>query len=460
MDKIDLIVRNAHTVTVGGQSLTDIGISDGRIVQLGGAMAAQEEVDAAGCFVTPGGVDPHVHLTPPVRNSDEWNWSDDFESGTQAAVVGGVTTVGNMAFPGYEGTIADAIRLDSEEANRLAVTDYFLHPVLMRASDENLACIAPLHKAGHTSIKFFLSFSNFDRHVDDFLKAMRITKEHGGIALVHCEDAAIMECCCTLLREAGKTDPKYFPESRPVQSEVVATHRAVGFAETTGCPTYVVHLASARALEACHDGRRRGVPLYVETRPLYLHLTRERFEEEQGAKYAGAPPLRDESDVDALWAALSFGNVDTLATDHAPWTLEEKLDPAFDATNLRQGVADLETCLPMLYSAGVLTGRITREQFVAVTSTNPAKLFGLYPQKGTIAVGSDADLVIWDDDLVRTVEGSKMYSRAGYSPYDGFDVQGWPRMTISRGDIVQEEGRVVASPGRARLVARGPHRPI
>lgn len=457
---MDLIVRDGLVVTAGGRAVTDIGIRDGVVAQLGGDMTAGAELDAAGRNVTPGGVDAHVHLTDPIRGDEDFHWADDFESGTRAAVVGGVTTVGNMSFPPRDGTLADGIRQDDEEARSLSIADYFLHPVLLRPTPENLACIAPLHAEGHTSIKFFLSFNNFDRHVRDFLAAMRLARDNGGIALIHCEDAAIMDCCCTMLREAGKTDPRFYPDTRPLQSEVVATHRAVGFAETTGCPSYVVHLASAAALEACHEGRRRGVPVYVETRPIYLHLTRARFDEEDGAKYAGAPPLREQSDVDALWAGLAFGNVDTLATDHAPWMLAEKLDPAFDATNLRQGVADLETCLPMLYSAGVLTGRITLEQFVAVTATNPAKLFGLYPQKGTIAVGGDADLIVWDDEKIRVIDGATMYSRADYSPYDGFEVRGWPKWTLSRGELVQADGRVTARKGRAKLVRRGPHRAI
>ncbi len=461
--QMDTIVRRGTVVTVGGRSVVDIGVRDGVVVQLGGEMVLADggtEVDAAERIVTPGGVDAHTHLTDPVRGNPDIAWADDFESGTKAAVAGGITTIGNMSFGPREGTMVDGIEADDAEAQQLAVCDYFLHPVLLRPTEENLAAIRPLHEAGHTSIKFFLSFNNFDRNVQSFLTAMRITKDAGGISLIHCEDAAIMDCCCTLLREAGKTDPRFFPDARPVQSEVVATHRAVGFAETTGCPSYVVHLASARALEACHDGRRRGVPIYVETRPIYLHLTRSRFEEEDGAKYAGAPPLRDQSDVNALWAGLAFGNVDTLATDHAPWKLAEKLDPAFDATNLRQGVADLETCMPMLYSAGVLSGRISLEQFVAVSSTNPAKLFGLYPQKGTIAVGSDADFVVWDDTKTRVIDGASMESRADYSPYDGFEVTGWPKWTLSRGEIVYEDGVVTGSPGRARLVRRGPHRPI
>ena len=341
------------------------------------------------------------------------------------------------------------------------MTDYFLHPVLMRATQENLDCIAPLHEAGHTSIKFFLSFNHFDRHVRDFLTAMRIAKDprrHRAHPLRgRRHHGLLLQPAARSRQDASAVLP------RGAAGAVRGRCHAAGGRDSPrrpGCPSYVVHLASARALEACHDGRRRGVPVYVETRPIYLHLTRRRFEEEDGAKYAGAPPLREQSDVDALWAGLAFGNVDTLATDHAPWMLAEKLDPAFDATNLRQGVADLETCLPMLYSAGVLTGRITVERFVAVTATNPAKLFGLYPRKGTIAVGADADLVVWDDDRVRTVDGASMYSRADYSPYDGFEVRGWPKWTISRGDVVQKDGRVTGVKGRARLVRRGPHRAI
>ncbi len=458
--KVDTVVRGGTVVTVGGRAVVDIGITDGRIVQLGGELTADRELDATGHYITPGGIDAHTHLTDPTRQAEGYHWADDFESGSHAAVAGGITTIGNMSFPEYTEAMPLGIDRDLAEANELSVTDFFLHPVMINPMEENLASIEQLHKDGFTSLKIFMSFGSFDRHVNEFVKAMLTVKKCGGITLIHCEDAAIMECCCNMLRELGKTDPRYFPEARPVVSEVVSTQRAVGFVEATGCPAYVVHLASARALAACHDGRSRGLPVYVETRPIYLHLTKERFEEEDGAKYAGAPPLRDQSDVDALWAGLAFGNIDTLATDHAPWKLEEKLDPAFDATNLRQGVADLETCMPMLYSAGVLTGRITREQFVAVTSTNPAKLFGLYPRKGTIAVGSDADLVIWDDNKNITIDGKGMYSRSDYSPYDGFSVTGWPKWTINRGEVVFSEGEIVGTKGRGELIRRGPHRAI
>lgn len=460
MSRFDLVIRDGTLVTAGARGLADLGISGGRIAQIGGEMVGHRELEADGALVTPGGVDPHVHLTNPSRSSSEIAWADDFESGTRAALAGGVTTVGNMSFCERDETLPDGIARDSREGQALALCDFFLHPVLLRPTEANLAAIEGLHAAGHTSIKLFMSLANFDRHVLDFVSAMRTVARCGGVALIHCEDHAIMECCCAALREAGTLGPDHFPEARPVFSEVVSTQRAVGFAEATGCPVYVVHLASARALAVCQEARGRGLPVYVETRPLYLHLTRERFAEEDGAKYAGAPPLREAQDVQAMWAGLAFGHIDALATDHAPWRLAEKLDPAFDATNLRQGVADLETSLPMAFSAGVLGGRISAEQFVAITATNPAKLFGLYPRKGTLAVGSDADLVIWDEAKTRIVDGASMFTRADYSPYDGFRVTGWPRFTISRGDVVMQEGEVLAPPGRGQLLLRSAHRAV
>lgn len=455
---MDLVIRNGLVVTEGGAGVTDIGVAHGRVVQLGGTFqGGDHELDATGLIVTPGGVDPHTHLTMPLRQPGAWGWCDDFESGTRAALAGGVTTVGNMSFP-EDGSTVDGLALDLAEAERLALCDHFMHPIVIDANADNVGALDGLHADGHTSVKFFLSFPSFDRQVPHFVEVMRRVAALGGIALVHCEDAAVMGCCWAALRQQGSLGAEFFPDARPVQAESVAVHRAIGFAETTGCPTYVVHLSSRRALAACAEARSRGVPVFVETRPLYLHLTRKLFLEPGGARFAGAPPLRDQADVDALWAGLRFGMVDTVASDHAPWSLADKLDPERDATDLRQGVADLETCLPMLFSTGVLGGRLSLERFVALTSTTPAMLFGLYPRKGTIAVGADADLVVWDPDEVRVIDGAAMHSRADYSPYDGSEVRGWPRWTISRGEVVVDGREVRAEPGRGRLVRRASHR--
>jgi dihydropyrimidinase len=252
----------------------------------------------------------------------------------------------------------------------------------------------------------------------------------------------------------------YFPDARPVSAEVTAVDQAIELAAATGAPVYVVHLSSAAALDRCRRARAEGLPVYVETRPLYLHLTRERFTEPDAAKYVGAPPLRDRSDRDALWRGLATGEIDTVCSDHAPWTLSAKLDPALDVMTARQGVADLETLMPMLFSEGVVTGRLSLDRFVELTSANAARLFGLYPRKGVIAEGSDADLVLWDPQQRETIDGARMHSRAGYSVYDGWEVQGWPRFVLRRGQVVLTAGRPTVQPGQGRWVSRGATRGV
>ena len=459
---MDLIIRGGTVVTSGASMVTDIGVLDGKIVQLGGVMAAEQELDATGRFVLPGGLDMHVHLTPSGTDPHSWRWVDDFAYGSAAALAGGVTTVGNMCHPGRNETMVEAVARDTADGEANSRCDFVLHPVVMDATPGEIDSLETLAKSGHTSIKIFLSFKRFERNVAAYLDVMRRAGQVGMLAMLHCEDVGIMDCCCAILLDEGRTHHRHYPESRPIAAERAATERAMAFSEITGCPVYVVHLAAKAALDSVRAAQERALPVYVETRPIYLHLTKERYEQPDGAKYAGAPPLRNQEDVDALWAAIAQGTVATLATDHAPWTLAEKLDPSLDATNLRQGMAELETSLPMLWWAGVRTGRISVERFVEVTSTNAAKLFGMYPQKGSISVGADADLLIWDDAYTRTIDGAAMYSRAGFSLYDGWDVTGWPAMVLSHGEVVARYGQLTdaAAVGRGRLVQRGPFRPL
>ena len=275
------------------------------------------------------------------------------------------------------------------------------------------------------------------------------------MTLLHCEDGAMLKEAGEKLIAQGRGAVANFPDARPVAAEVAAVDQAIGIARRTGAPVYIVHLSSAAALDRCRRARAAGLPVYVETRPLYLHLTRERFAEPDAAKYVGAPPLREASDREALWAGLAAGDVDTLCSDHAPWTLEAKLDPALTAVTARQGVADLETMLPMLYSEGVAAGRISLDRFVEVTSANAARIFGLYPRKGAIAVGSDADIALWDPGHRRTIDGARMESLSGYSVYDGWQVQGWPRLVVRRGQLVLADGEITARPGDGEWLRRG-----
>jgi len=456
MAKFDLVLRNGEIVTSAGScGIADIGIRNGIIKQIGGEIEAKNEIDATGKFVFPGGVDAHVHLSiPSNEESEEPTWVDDFASGSVAALAGGITTLGNMSFPNPGEIPLETYEREASAARSQIIADLFIHPVIYEMNKQVIDSIPFLLEKGCNSIKLFTVFPTFDTNLQDFLKVVRGAGEHGLITLIHCEDFAIIEEATERLVASNKTSIRYYPESRPVSSEVIATQRAVAFSEETGAPVYVVHLSSERALYVCTEAQKRNLPVYVETRPLYLHLTADRFDDEDGAKYVGQPPLREHSDLEALWAGIRGGSVHTVCTDHAPWSLAAKLDPAHTIDNLRPGVANLQTMLPMLYSEGVRTGRISLSRFVEITSTNASKLFGIYPRKGTIAVGSDADLVIFDPTLTQTIENDMLKSNSDYSAYEGWGVTGWPETTIRRGEVVYRKGQILGRPGSGEILHR------
>jgi dihydropyrimidinase len=458
----DLVIRGATVVTPGRQETADIGIADGKIAQIGGTMTGTREIAAGGLLAMPGGVDAHTHLVHQgLRDQCESPvWADDFWSGSRAAITGGITTIGNMTSPvrdgdGTEETPRAAIAREMDGATGEAAVDWFLHPVLSRPGALPDGEIAALAEHGHASIKMFLTNPDLAADERALLAAASAAQAAGSVTLLHCEDGAMLKEAGEKLIAAGRGAVANFPDARPVAAEVAAVDQAIGIARRTGAPVYIVHLSSAAALDRCRRARAAGLPVYVETRPLYLHLTRERFAEPDAAKYVGAPPLREESDREALWAGLAAGDVDTLCSDHAPWTLEDKLDPALTAVTARQGVADLETMLPMLYSEGVAAGRLSLDRFVEVTAANAARIFGLYPRKGAVAVGSDADIALWDPGYRRTIDGAGMESLSGYSVYDGWQVQGWPRLVLRRGEVVLADGEVTARPGDGEWLRRG-----
>jgi dihydropyrimidinase len=453
--EFDLVIRGGTVVTAGSSAECDLGISGARIGQIGGSPRGRKELDATGAIVAPGGIDMHVHLSssePP--EPDAADWVDDFASGSAAAIAGGVTTIGNMTFPLAGQSLRQALERDLATAAGTAAVDYVLHPVLASPTPEALAELPLLAAQGHTSVKLFMTSGEFDARASEMIAAVRIAGQNGMLTLIHCEDGALIRFICQQLLAAGRGSPADWADSRPDLAERAAVERAVAICEATGSPIYLVHLSSESALDSARRARARALPVFVETRPLYLYLTSGALREPDGAKYIGAPPLREPADLAAMWAGLADGSIDTLGSDHAPWTLRDKLDDSLDVTTARQGVADLETMLPMLFSAGVRTGRISLQRFISATSTNPARLFGLYPRKGTIAVGSDADLVVLDPQLHRTVDGKSMHSRSDYSAYDGREVYGWPRFTVSRGDVVLADGQVVAEPGRGQWLPR------
>jgi dihydropyrimidinase len=452
---VDLVIKNGTVVTSGSMGRSDVVVDQGRVVHLGPGFSGRREIDADGRYVFPGGVDVHAHFTSMLDPGPGVEMRpDDFHSGTEAAVAGGITTVGNMTHQRRGETLHAALARDRAIAERDAVVDFILHPVVNEPTDRTVAEIPILAAAGHTSIKIFLLFEHFDREVDGYLRVMQAAARSGTLTMLHCEEGSLIRCLCRELLAQGMGAARYYPDSRPTFTEAASVERAIAFSRATGAPIYIVHLSSDAALAACRRARAEGVKVYVETRPIYLYLTREMFERPDGAKYVGNPPLRENADVDAIWHGLWNGDVQCLCSDHAPWTLAQKLAPTLDITSFRPGMADLETLMPMLYTEGVRGGRISLSRFVDVTATNTAKLFGLYPRKGTIAAGSDADLVIWNPDLRRTIDGATMRSGAGHSVYDGREIHGAPEYTISRGEVVFEQGQITARRGRGQWVLR------
>jgi dihydropyrimidinase len=463
-EPFDLVVRGATVVSPGRQETADIGVRDERIAQVGGAMTGRQEIAANGLLALPGGLDAHVHLmygalAGQLRQAGELGesepiWVDDFWTGSLAAIGGGITTVGNMTFPLPGESPRDAVAREMAGAAPEAAVDWFLHPVLDDPAAAAGGEIAALAADGHTSVKIFLTMPDVAADEPGLRAALAAAREAGSLTLLHCEAAGLLERCGDELIAHGRGEVQNFPEARPVAAEVEAVDQAVALATATGAPVYIVHLSSAAALDRARAARSGGIPVFVETRPLYLHLTGERFAQPDAGKYVGAPPLREQADRDALWAGLAAGDVDTVCSDHAPWLLADKLDPALNVTTARQGVADLETLMPMLFSEGVVTGRISLDQFVELTSASAARLFGLYPRKGALAVGSDADLALWDPQERRTVDGASMRSRADYSVYDGWEVQGWPRVVIGRGQVLLADGEITARPGQGKWLRR------
>jgi dihydropyrimidinase len=455
-EQLDLVVRGGTIITAEGRVAADVGIRGEQVAEIApGLPPGAREIDARGMLVMPGGVDPHVHLHVEHLDPDDPDWVDDFTSGSQAALAGGVTSVGNMSFVLPWETIRQRVVTESAVVDQQAIADVFFHAAILSPSAETVAEVGPIVRAGQTSMKIFMCLPSFEAFVPQFTQVMTAAAEAGGITLIHCEDLPTIECCTAVLAGQAKTGLAHYAHSRPIESETVAIERAIAMCRATRAPTYVVHLSSARALRACAAARAEGLPLYVETRPLYLYLTSERYADPDGPLYVAQPPLREREDVEALWRGLADGSVDTLASDHAPWTRALKMDPKLDVTHARPGVAELDTMLPLLYTEGVAKERISLERFVALTSTNAARLFGLYPRKGTIAVGSDADLVVWQTGGRRTIRDADLFSRAGHTVYAGRELTGWPRTTVRRGEIVFDEGRILGQAGSGRVIERG-----
>ena len=451
----ELIVRGGLVVTVDGRREADLRIRNGIIAEIGPNLAAAgagaQEIDARGMLVLPGGIDPHSHMADPP----DGRVLETYTSGSAAALAGGVTTASNFLSKPAAETVTAFLDRNTALLEKTAIADFFIHVNVTEPKWLTREALKTLADRGFTSTKTFMSRPYFDSNATAFVTAFRMSGAAGVLSMIHCEDAAILDDLGPLMVAEGRGGLHNYAASRPDATEVAATHRAIAIAEVTGAPVYIVHISSARVLRAVEEARSRGVPVYVETRPLYLHLTQERFLQPDAALYLGSPPLREKTDQDALWEGIAKGTIHTVATDHGARLRQEKMEPKYDVVTGGGGINVLQVYLPMLYDAGVRTGRITLERFVAVTSTNAAKIFGMYPRKGAIQVGSDADVVIWDGNLRRTIREEDELSNAKWNIYAGREVTGWPIVTIRRGQIVFRDGKVTGQPGSGKLIAQG-----
>ncbi|MEQ8330433.1 MAG: amidohydrolase family protein [Longimicrobiales bacterium] len=449
----ELLIRGGRIVNADGSRDADVRVVGARIAEIGADLRpgpGARVVDATGHRVLPGGIDPHAHL--------QGGFVDDLTTGTAAAVAGGITTVGTFAYPRDGETPVDAMDRSIAEADATAIGDVFFHASSWPPTPAFAAMMPDLAARGQPSHKVFMTRADFAEHRGALTRVLHAARDAGVVTLVHCEDAGLLASALARLEAAGNTDLRWFAESRPVEAEVVATRDAVALCAETRAPMHLVHLSSGASLDAARDPALGDIPLSIETRPLYLYFTEEWLRGPDGPLYVGQPPLRPAADVLAMWAGLSDGRIDMLATDHAPWTRAQKMDPALHVGRLRPGVSDLRFVRPVLWSEGVARGRITEERFVEVTATAAARTFGLFPERGVIREGALADLMILDPDRIHVVDASDDPSRSDYTPFQGWALRGWPVMTVRRGQVVFEGGRVTGQPGSGQAAIRTPRR--
>ena len=462
MRGLDLVLRNARVATAADTFEGDIGIAGGRIVPMGQQLpTGTREIDAAGRVVTPGGVDAHCHLdqpmAPPVR------MADDFDTGTRAAACGGTTTVIPFAAQEKGQSLRDAVSDYHQRAEGRAHIDYAFHLIVSDPTPKVLEEELPaLIQEGYTSFKIYMTYDDMKLDDGQILDVLDIARRHGAMTMVHAENADCIEWLTKRLEAAGRTAPRFHAHARPMLVEREATHRAISLSQLVDVPILIVHVSGREAVEQIRWARGQGLRVLAETCPQYLFLTAEDLgidDSYHGARCICSPPPRDKANQEVIWAGLNDGLFTVFSSDHAPFSYEgiEGKKPGGEEVGFRHipnGLAGIETRMALLYSEGVLGGRITLEKFVELTATNPAKVYGLHPRKGAIAIGSDADLVIWDErELV--VSNARLHHAVDHTPYEGMRLKAWPGLTLARGEVVWDGRDFHGRAGRGRFLACG-----
>ncbi len=452
---MDIVLKGGTVVTAKDTYHADVGVRQGQIAVIGQDIQGDRVFNAEGKFVFPGAVDPHTHLELEFMGTVS---ADDFYTGTAAAACGGTTTIVDYAEQTRGATLTQTINSRRAKADPKVVIDYGLHVSITDAREDVLAEMEAMVRQGISSFKCYLAYADRLRD-DELFQVLCRARDTGALVNVHCENGWLVDLMTRSLLEAGKTEPRWHPHSRPAPFEEEATQRAATLARIAQAPLYVVHLTCAGALEATKRARETAQQLFVETCPQYLLLDVSRYDEPgfEGAKYVMSPPLRDGANLDLLWTALAAGDVDSVGTDHCPFNFAgQKEMGRDDFTKIPNGIPGIETRVPLLYHEGVNKGRISINRFVELVATNPARLFGLYPQKGTIAVGSDADLVVWDPEKEMPLTVNNLHMNVDYSPYDHITVRGYPELVLARGELIVEDNRFLGRRGSGRFLPRKP----
>lgn len=456
----DTVITGARTVTPGGVLDCDIGITAGRIATLGQGLSGAEVIDARGLIAMPGGIDSHVHISQPSGPGIEM--ADDFASATRSAACGGNTTVMPFCLATEGQSLREAVAAYHAKARGQCLTDVSFHLIVTRADPVTLGQDLPaLIAQGLTSFKVFMTYQGMRLSDAEILQVMDVAREQGALTLVHAENEDAIEFLRDKAERSGAVAPLHHARSRPVPVEREATHRAMTLAEVADVPVMIVHVSNGAALDEIRRARARGQRVLAETCPQYITLTADDLDRTgfEGAKWVCSPPPRDMAEQAAIWAGLSEGAFDVFSSDHCPFRFADprgKDAPGARASfrNIPNGIPGVETRLPILFSEGVMAGRLSLERFAALTATNHARIYGL-EDKGSIAPGKDADIVLWDPTETRAITQDRLHHGADYTPWEGFEVTGWPVRTILRGQTVMLKGEPLeAAPGRHVARAR------
>jgi dihydropyrimidinase len=453
---MDLLVRGGTVVREAGAEPADVLIKEGRISAIGRDLnepSGIKIVDASGMLVLPGVIDVHTHFQ--MKSAKGFTTADDFFQGSVSAAFGGVTTVIDFAdspLPGQ--TLFGCVEERKTKADPNLILDYTLHAVVTRFGEEEAKDMKALIAKGVTNCKIFTTYDTLKLEDEDLSRLLKFAGQTGLLVIVHAEDDRLVQAAQLALKDQGKTGPGYHGVSRPAEAEVSAINQVIAEAKTADSLLYIVHVSTGSGAQAIAHARRAGQRVMGEACPHYLLLTEDLYQAPDAQKYIMSPPLRTKEDNLMLWRALAQEELQTAATDHCSYTWEQKsqAETCFDTP---PGIPGVETLLPLLYSEGVGKGRITLSQLVRFLAGNPARIFGLYPQKGTLVPGSDGDLVIFDPEKEVVLTGSSLHSAAGYTPFEGWKVKGYPRATILRGQVVCQDGKLFAKRGTGRFLPAG-----